>query len=48
MFTVFRRFCKICPDTLLILDMAKRKGGRKSCPLFKNIYLRSVRSDDRL
>nr|DAJ18913.1 MAG TPA: hypothetical protein [Siphoviridae sp. ctQHO9] len=33
---------------MLILDMAKRKGTVKSCPLFENIYLRSVRSDDRL
>nr|DAK62590.1 MAG TPA: hypothetical protein [Caudoviricetes sp.] len=41
MFTVFRRFCKIYPDALLILDMTKRKGSRKSCPLFVN-YLLSV------
>nr|DAG68524.1 MAG TPA: hypothetical protein [Caudoviricetes sp.] len=47
MFTVFRRFCKICPDALLILDMAKRKGSQKSCPLL-NIYLHFARSYDRL
>nr|DAZ01450.1 MAG TPA: hypothetical protein [Caudoviricetes sp.] len=29
------------------LDMAKRKGSRKSCPLL-NIYLHFARSDDRL
>lgn len=38
----------MCPVALLILDMAKRKDSRKSYPLFENIYLHFVRSDDRL
>nr|DAM82787.1 MAG TPA: hypothetical protein [Caudoviricetes sp.] len=32
MFTIFRRFCKICPEALLILDMAKKKRQPEKLP----------------